>query len=45
MICPACRDRRHEECLAAVKEAPSWCDCQHESIDRPVEPATGYASP
>ncbi|MFC4051906.1 hypothetical protein ACFOY4_19640 [Actinomadura syzygii] len=24
MICPSCRDRRHEECRGG-----SWCDCQH----------------
>ncbi|WP_131732616.1 hypothetical protein [Actinomadura formosensis] len=24
MICPACRDHRHEECRGG-----SWCDCQH----------------
>jgi hypothetical protein len=44
MICPACRDSRHEECLARAKGA-SWCDCQHQPADQPVEPATGYASP
>ncbi|MCP9978166.1 MULTISPECIES: hypothetical protein [Actinomadura] len=30
MICPSCREHRHEECRGG-----SWCDCQH----RP-EPAT-----
>jgi hypothetical protein len=45
MICPACRDQRHDECLAVAKAAPSWCDCQHQTRDLPVEPATGYASP
>ncbi|GAA1827327.1 hypothetical protein GCM10009735_73580 [Actinomadura chokoriensis] len=24
MICPPCRERRHEECRGG-----SWCDCQH----------------
>ncbi|MFI7036446.1 hypothetical protein ACIBI0_07150 [Microbispora rosea] len=25
MICPACREHRHEECRGG-----SWCDCQHQ---------------
>ena len=36
VICQACRERRHEACRGG-----SWCDCQHQSADRPVEPATG----
>ncbi|HSK54117.1 MAG TPA: hypothetical protein VK908_02570 [Jiangellales bacterium] len=36
VICQACRERRHSECRGR-----SWCDCQHQRPDRPVEPATG----
>lgn len=39
MICPACRDRRHDECRGG-----NWCDCQHLPVQRPVEPAVGWLS-
>jgi hypothetical protein len=44
VICAACCERRHNECTALTK-GRSWCDCQHQPAERPVEPATGYASP
>jgi len=44
VICAACRERCHDECPALTK-GRSWCDCQHQPAERPVEPATGYASP
>ncbi|MCX9191025.1 hypothetical protein C3Y87_06300 [Carbonactinospora thermoautotrophica] len=37
VICPACRERRHEDCRGGT-----WCDCQHRT-SREVEPATGAA--
>lgn len=43
MICAACGDQRHQDC-PALQKGRSWCDCQHKSNDRPVEPATGHAS-
>ncbi|MEZ7127167.1 hypothetical protein ACBR40_17690 [Nonomuraea sp. AD125B] len=32
MICESCKDKRHEDCRGG-----SWCDCQHQSPERPVE--------
>ncbi|MET8338033.1 hypothetical protein ABZV14_10755 [Streptosporangium canum] len=32
MICQQCKDRRHEECRGG-----SWCDCQHQDVQRPRE--------
>ncbi|MER7545167.1 hypothetical protein ABTW95_19425 [Spirillospora sp. NPDC127506] len=49
MICPSCRERRHEECRGG-----SWCDCQHlpplatpegrRRSGRPSEPGAGPAA-
>lgn len=43
MICAECAAGRHDQCPALTK-GRSWCDCQHQPTDPPVEPATGHAS-
>ncbi|TYB42852.1 hypothetical protein [Actinomadura chibensis] len=40
VICPSCRDRRHEECRGG-----SWCDCQHQRRPATAVPADRAAAP
>lgn len=29
MICPSCKNRKHDKCLNGPNKAGTWCDCQH----------------
>jgi hypothetical protein len=29
MICSACREQRHIQCLNEGRDTNTWCDCQH----------------
>ncbi|MEU5862617.1 MULTISPECIES: hypothetical protein [Nonomuraea] len=37
MICESCKDKRHDDCRGG-----SWCDCQHQSEERPQESALDW---
>lgn len=32
MICEACREHHHDDCLGGT-----WCDCQHRPLPEPAE--------
>lgn len=35
MVCPDCREQRHEDCPAVVKDQKTLCDCGHGGMNIP----------